>query len=122
MNIVNITFIRKNHMTKRYLRQKKTEVKIRGRLYSTASPETYYTRRLFTLMENIFVHEGEYIPLAVYDGALEPNTDTTAAINMRSFALAQLQAHKREKSESGVLYGLIIALILETILLFITGA
>lgn len=117
MDIINITFIRRNHEVKQYLRQRRDEVKIKGRLYSTASQETYYTRRFFTLMENVFIREGNYTPLTVSDTALEANTDTTATINARAFAIARLQTQRREKSESGILYGLIIALILESILL-----
>lgn len=122
MNIINITFIRRTHEVKHYLRQKKPEIKIKGRLYSTASPETYYTRRFFMLMEDVFIYEGDYIPLKIKREAIEADTDATTTINMRAFALAKLQAQKREKTESGILYGLIAALILETILLFIMGA
>lgn len=122
MNIINITFIRRNHEVKQYLRQKKEEVKIKGRLYSTASQDLYYTRRFFTLMENVFIREGNYTPLTVSETGIETSTDTAAAINARAFAIARLQTQRREKSESGILYGLIIALILETIFLFIMGA
>jgi len=122
MNLINITFIRRNHEVKLYLRQKRAEVKIKGRLYSTNSPEAYYTRRLFMLMENVFIYEGIYEPLKVSETALERNTDTTTAINARAFALADLMTHRRERGETWTLRGLIIALILETILLFVLEA
>lgn len=122
MNIINITFIRRNHEVKQYLRQKKDEVKIKGRLYSTASQDIHYTRRFFTLMENVFIREGNYTPLTISDASIEMSADTPASINARAFALSGLQAQRREKSDARILYGLIIALILETIYLFITGA
>lgn len=122
MNIINITFVRRNHEVKHYLRRKKPEVIIKGRRYSTASQETYYTRRLLTLMEDVFIYEGIYTPLTVSEEALQAGGDTPQTINLRALALSALQAHRREKSESGILYGLIAALILETILLFVMGA
>ena len=118
MNLINITFIRRNHEKKEYLRERKPEIKIKGRLYGTTGEETYYTHRLFMHLENVFIKEGIYNPLRVSSAYIEASQDTIKTINSRAFAIANLQAKKKEKSETRTIQLLILALILETLFLF----
>lgn len=119
MALINVTFIQRNHEVKNYLRRKTEEVKIKGKFYSIDSPEIFYTRRLGILVENVFVREGMYSPLKVSDDSLYASEETVQTINKRAFALSNLQSIKRTKTEMGITYALVAALITETVLMML---